>query len=514
MKTLSQIMISVFFTSFLFLFSCTQDDSFYNYLAQAGEGIPIDHSSDGISEGLVTDVSSNGLKAFSSAFGAGIYSEGWRGGKVLHVNSLEDDYTTVKEGTLRWALTQKFPRIIVFDVSGVIELNGMIFLNQGHSNFYLAGQTSPGGIMLKGYSIWTSALSDVVIRNVKFYGDPEKIIAPNDPSKARRPLLRFGSPKNVMVDHCDFVFNRNEAVNFWGSNGVTAGGATLQNCLIGEGVTGTLMGGDECSTNLGGEYSAIRNLYVHISHRTPNFTASVKGEAINNVTYNTKARLSRVSCTAQANFYGNYYKAGPATYFNQPNRVNLVRDDDGADVYIDSEYWSWMDGRVTSVSDPKTLIFNAAISGTNQAKAQQPSTSKWLRDTPVLLLGERPLILDNSRAFDYVLNNAGARRYMNADGSFREVLDSKQTQYINDVRTTGNTNGSGSDYGVGLGIFDHPQIPALQRATNYDSDKDGMPDVWEIANGLNPNVADDFEDADGDSYTNLEEFLNLIDDAD
>ena len=39
-----------------------------------------------------------------------------------------------------------------------------------------------------------------------------------------------------------------------------------------------------------------------------------------------------------------------------------------------------------------------------------------------------------------------------------------------------------------------------------DSDFDGMPDVWENANGLEPNQYDAFEDADGDFYTNLEEY--------
>lgn len=505
-------MISFFFSSIFLLVSCSQEDAFNAYLEQASNDyIPVDYT-DETAEGLASDVSSDGLKAFSSAYGAGIYSMGWRGGKILHVTSLEDDYRTVKEGTLRWALTQKFPRIIVFDVSGVIELSGMIFLNSGHSNFYLAGQTAPQGIMLKGYSIWTSGLSDVVVRHVKFYGDRSKVIAPNDPSGARRPLVRFGSPRNVMVDHCDFVFNQNEAINFWGSNGVVAGGATLQNCLIGEGVTGTLMGGDECNTDLGGEYSAIRNLYVHISHRTPNFTASVKGEAINNITYNTKARLSRVSCTAQANFYGNYFKAGPATHFGQPNRVNLIRDDDGAHVYIDSEYWSWMDGRVTSISDNKTLIFNAADSRTNRAKAIQPETSKWLRENPVSLIGDRPAIMKNGEAYEYVINNVGARRYLRADGTFQEIVDSKQEQYLNDVRQTKNTNGSGSNYGMGLGVFDYPEILALRRSNTYDSDADGMPDAWERANGYNPDVPDDSLDFDGDGYTNIEEFLSIVDD--
>ena len=42
-----------------------------------------------------------------------------------------------------------------------------------------------------------------------------------------------------------------------------------------------------------------------------------------------------------------------------------------------------------------------------------------------------------------------------------------------------------------------------------DSDGDGIPDVWEIANGLNPNnAADAGYDSDGDGYNNLEEYVN------
>ena len=40
-----------------------------------------------------------------------------------------------------------------------------------------------------------------------------------------------------------------------------------------------------------------------------------------------------------------------------------------------------------------------------------------------------------------------------------------------------------------------------------DKDNDGMPDAYELANGLDPlNAADASQDADGDGFTNLEEF--------
>ncbi|WP_108424724.1 hypothetical protein [Flagellimonas amoyensis] len=451
------------------------------------------------------------LKAFPSAFGAGAYANGFRGGQVIHVTSLEDDYRNVSEGTWRWAITRDFPRIIVFDVSGEIELSGRIVLSNRNSNVYVAGQTSPNGIMIKGYSMYASNLNEAVFRHMKFYGDPSKVIAPNDPSSARRPLIQFVSPENVVVDNCDFVFNANEAMNFWSSENFVAGGATMQHCLIGEGDTGVLMGGDECNTNLGGEYSAIQNLFVHISHRHPNFTASVKGESINNVVYNSRARLSRVSCTAQANFYGNYYKAGPATYFSIADRVNLVRDDDGANVYVDDTYWSFMSGVVESTSDTPTDIFNAAQSGTNRAKTSQPPVSSWSLASPVDLAGLRPDIMQNGQAYEYVLGNTGARKYLSSNGSTRIIYDAKQEQYIADVRSGNNSNGSGSDYGFDMGRYDPPTIQRSSRSESYDTDMDGMPDVWEVANGLNPDIDDSSGDMDADGYTNLEEFLNLID---
>ena len=63
-------------------------------------------------------------------------------------------------------------------------------------------------------------------------------------------------------------------------------------------------------------------------------------------------------------------------------------------------------------------------------------------------------------------------------------------------------------------IIDHPKQvggwPALKSVTPPpDADGDGMPDAWEKAHWLNPgDAADGNGDADGDGYTNVEEYLN------
>ena len=44
-----------------------------------------------------------------------------------------------------------------------------------------------------------------------------------------------------------------------------------------------------------------------------------------------------------------------------------------------------------------------------------------------------------------------------------------------------------------------------------DTDADGMPDAWEINNGLNPDVADASQDPDNDGLTNIQEYLKGTD---
>ena len=55
-------------------------------------------------------------------------------------------------------------------------------------------------------------------------------------------------------------------------------------------------------------------------------------------------------------------------------------------------------------------------------------------------------------------------------------------------------------------------LPEYKGEAVVDSDGDGMPDAWEVANGLNPNdPADANMDCNGDGYTNIEKYINGID---
>ncbi len=86
---------------------------------------------------------------------------------------------------------------------------------------------------------------------------------------------------------------------------------------------------------------------------------------------------------------------------------------------------------------------------------------------------------------------------------------------IKEIRT--GTATCGETYGGGgKGIIDSqtavggwPELRSLPAP--MDSDHDGMPDDWERKHGLNPNnPADGGPDANGDGYTNVEEYLNSL----
>ena len=140
------------------------------------------------------------LPAFPGAEGGGMYATGGRGGRVLYVTRLDDDG---QEGSLRWAVTRKYPRTILFRVSGVIRLRKR--LNITGDDVTIAGQSAPGdGICIAGFGVAVRA-DNVVLRYLRFRMGDEMGAAAHD-----EDALGGRYRRNILIDHCSISWSTDE----------------------------------------------------------------------------------------------------------------------------------------------------------------------------------------------------------------------------------------------------------------------------------------------------------------
>ena len=148
--------------------------------------------------------------AFPDAEGYGRYAIGGRGGVVYHVTSLSGGK---EPGTLLYGLTEmNEPRYIVFDVSGIIELDFSSHFTKPYA--YIAGQTAPGkGICIKASNI--NIGSDVICRHMRFkrglgvYGENTG------------NAMGMSGANHAIVDHCTAAWGTDETVSGRGALNVS-----------------------------------------------------------------------------------------------------------------------------------------------------------------------------------------------------------------------------------------------------------------------------------------------------
>lgn len=469
----------------------------------------------GINDQNIVDFApvSKEVKAFPSAYGAGGYTSGGRGGKVLIVTTTED---TGLEGSLRWALGQRGARIIVFRIGGKFELTkGRLKLGPYNGNLTIAGQTAPGdGVTITGDYMQMSNVDNVIIRYVRFRGVQNGVYQ-ND-------LITGIDCTNIIMDHCSGSWGRDEIWSFTSSRTIkgvkTTGNITIQRSIMAEmdpiHSTGSLYGtiSEEYKHN-SGDFSWNNNLAYNISHRFPNVLGMGRFEIKNNVVYNWSYRLTSAYYDAFVDQQNNYYKIGPKTILNSVENENgdilgtLNRvGNEGTPPKIFAKGNLVMPGVITDPDIDNIIMWRWFTNSVDKSRNVNIPDSLMYLSVPEVIGVEFPL-LSAEEAYNNVLNDVGANKSLNENGTYKNNSDEMDNLYISAVIKDKGTSSyrSVSDW----------VLPVMENKNNLvsyqDSDLDGMPDNWEVEKGLNPNLDDSSGDINGDGYTNIEEFINSVD---
>jgi pectate lyase len=422
-----------------------------------------------------------GLPVFPGAEGFGTRTIAGRGGKVIDVTSLADD----GPGTLRAALNEPCPRIVIFRVSGIIELKSELQILSPFMT--LAGQTAPGGgICIKdaGIAIMTH---DVLIRHIRVRpGNKGPVDA--DINDAISIMGKYGGQNddayNIVIDHVSASWGEDETVSTWyGAHDIT-----ISWCIISEALNRSRHRKKTHSAGLligDGSYhvSIHHNLLAHNDFRNPLIAQGGTHDVVNNVIYNwgvLPAEICDYDSNTFLNFIGNYFIAGAST---NPGPFEIFFPEGNPKIYV-------QDNLGPHRPDPN--MDQWAIVGFRWGE-EGIAPEKYRSQTK---FKTHPITLTHVEELrEIVLAQAGAAAPQ------RDAVD---LRVVNDVK-----NGTGLIIDSPDDVGGYPEL--ADGKPPVDSDHDGMPDEWEIKEGLNPNNASDGNgDLDQDGYTNIEEYLHSL----
>jgi hypothetical protein len=421
--------------------------------------------------------------AFPGAEGYGAGATGGRGGAVCIVTTL----AKTGRGSLAACLAQRGPRIVVFRTSGVIE--GPFEL--AHGDLTIAGQTSPGGITIKGGLVCDNvydrnACANLIIRHVRFRGG-----APDS--------LRLGGTHDVIVDHASFATAEDENIEITRSQRIT-----IQHSIIAEPrgdhfkYGGVLINYSKDVMPLG-DISIHHTVWNGVAGRLPELSCeenddgpgrsncagrTLRVELVNNVMWDVIDPIWFNRCTGT----------------NEGNDCPVARSNFKLQLALVGNVMA----RRSTGDDEAPMIEPHVFEGDSRVHA---------RDN-VLLFGTRRSAVPDSgtrTASSFAITTTASRDVLATvaarAGAFpRDAMDTRLVGYLAkpiDARPAAWRNDSGID---ARDAFVRPAKPAP--AAPRDTDNDGIPDAWETAHGGNPRVADAAR-ACGD-YTAIECYVNEL----
>jgi len=432
--------------------------------------------------------------AFPGAQGFGGHAAGGRGGDVYTVTNLN----TSGAGSLAEGLNTapSSGRTIVFAVSGYIPLSSTLRL--AASKVTIAGQTAPGdGVGLRGANFRISG-DDVIVRHLRFR---------HGKNGAGGDCLNLDSGSDrCVLDHIAMQFSTDENMSSFGS---PPENLTLQWSLNAWGLLSHSAGGLWDQNHA----TCHHTLWAHNHTRDPKARPSGVLDWVNNVTFDYGIGFimgdSATPADWKANVRGSYFICPPGNIRGYAlSRASLDRNGNtNFSLHLDNCRWD-RDG-------------DTVLDGTNPGYGMATGTYKTLT-TPVATTASVPVTLDDPTvAWKKIVSSAGPLRLdVNYTWPLRDEVDARLVQNL--VTQTGSRIERESDLtgvsGGGFGTLAPAPAPV-------DTDRDGMPDFYEMALGWNPAVQDHnsalpssggvltgttfMPSGTASGYTRLEEYLHF-----
>lgn len=456
--------------------------------------------------------------AFPGAVGMGADSVGGRGGSVYVVDTLSDN--PAAGVTFREACEASGARYVVFAVSGIIDLDSILEITDPYIT--IAGETSPGGILITGWSVRIKA-HDVIMRHVRIRNGCSKCYDAGNCETKGDALSIYGYPApygrsdrldsyNIIIDHCSISWGCDETFDFAAENALVEK-ITVSNCIIAEGVNdahpegnharGLFMWGKHTMEGKTIRVSFYQNLVMSFYSRLPLANYNVSFDFINNVVYNfnniyapTIEPIAGYMITT--NMIHNYIKPGPNSYSvwnGSVGGLELVVHGDGSKGHVSGTPYEmiYMEG-------------NIGYSRPTQTGSDWLVTEGW---SPTDLLEKdyrrsTPFASPNGVAITPVtMSESYATTIVEQAGATVPSRDSVDTRLVSEYKA-GNAGDyiNRADVAALMPVFSTPAAPT-------DSDGDGMSDAWEsITFGDLSKKATGDEDSDG--YDNIEAYLHYL----
>ncbi len=341
-------------------------------------------------------------------------TKGGLNGQVIRVTTLD----AMGPGSLDEAIKTLGPRIVVFEVGGIIDLNKG-FLEITEPYLTIAGQTAPAPgitIIRGGIGITTH---DVIVKHIR--------VRPGDAGQAKKSgwepdglKTSGGIAYNVIIDHCSFTWAVDENLSATGSREYgpdsTSHKITFSNNIIAEGL-------DDASHSKGPhskgslihdfcqDIAIVGNLYAHNRQRNPYFKGNTTGVIVNNLLYNSGTwaielgyEISEWTSSAFEPKPCRLSIVGNILFKGENSREDLPMIAARGDVYSLDNFSFDQEGISYIQTKRKHIIF----------LSEKPS---WPGDFQALPSGE----VEN-----YIINNAGARP------KERDIIDERIIQDLID----------------------------------------------------------------------------------